>query len=447
MSNETIAAPATPLGRGAIAIVRLSGSKAYEIALKVTRRQNLTPRYAHLLFLHNENGDPIDRAIVLFFAAPKSYTGEDIVEFQTHGGFAAANALIAELVRLGARIARAGEFSLRAVQNGKMNAAEAEAAAALSVARSAKAATLLARQLGGELERFTNDLRTRILRLIAYAETTIDYAEDVGETALEAMRRDIDELGAVLAETIASSRRRRGVLRGYEAVIIGKPNAGKSSLLNALLGRARAIVSSEAGTTRDLIAEELLVGEHLVRLLDTAGLRKGAGEIETIGIEYARDAAAKADLIIALFDGSKPLEDSDRETLGLIASLGSSRAVIAAINKSDLPPQFDSAALAGVQTVHISAMSDVAPLIAALQTLLDREAGGEEMLLVSERQIALTTAAATEIAAAKNCFENGELELFSYSCRDALAHIGALTRPAEYGEMLDIMFGEFCLGK
>ncbi|MDR2638549.1 MAG: tRNA uridine-5-carboxymethylaminomethyl(34) synthesis GTPase MnmE [Helicobacteraceae bacterium] len=442
-NDKTIVAPATPLGRGAIAIARLSGARALEFALKVTKLDGLTPRYAHLAYLYDAAGQPIDRAIVIYFKAPKSYTGEDIVEFQTHGGEAAINALIDTLCALGAVLARAGEFSLRAVTNGKMTTDEAEAAAAYAAARSSKAARALAAHLRGDLGRFVDEVRSRLLRLIAYAETSIDYAEEeLGDTRA-AMIRQLDQIERLLSATLEASLRRKSLLRGFEIAIIGKPNAGKSSLLNALLGEARSIVSEQAGTTRDLVSEDLRLGEHIVRIMDTAGLRRGENEIESIGIEYAKNAAKEADLIIALFDGSQDFDENDEAVLALI---GSAKA-IAAINKNDLPQRIDLARLARFESVSLSVKNDIKPLLNMLQSWLDRQIGGEETTLISQRQIALVKNAADSIASARARLASGELELFSYQAQEAIGFIGALTRPNDYGELLDTIFSEFCLGK
>ncbi|MDR2034790.1 MAG: tRNA uridine-5-carboxymethylaminomethyl(34) synthesis GTPase MnmE [Helicobacteraceae bacterium] len=441
--NVTIIAPATPLGRGAIAIARLSGPKALEIALLVVKKDSLTPRYAHLLYLYDCKDQPFDRAIVIYFKAPKSYTGEEVVEFQTHGGLAALSVLIETLKSYGAVLARAGEFSLRAVKNGKMTIEEAEAAAAYASAIGAKAANLLAKHLRGDLGRFVDDIRTRLLRLIAYSETSIDYAdEELGDTQKH-MLDQLDELERILQSTIESSRRRRGLLRGFEIAIIGKPNVGKSSLLNALLGEARSIVSDQAGTTRDLVSEELRIGEHIVKILDTAGLRHSENQIEAIGVEYAKKAAKKADLIIALFDGSSAFENSDREVLELTRD----RLALLAINKSDLSQKIDLSFFENRGALAISAKSTITPLIEALETTLNKQIGSEETMLVSERQIELVERAAERLNLAKSRLIDGELELFSYLANEAIVSIGSITSPSEYGELLDIMFSEFCLGK
>ncbi|MDR2906139.1 MAG: tRNA uridine-5-carboxymethylaminomethyl(34) synthesis GTPase MnmE [Helicobacteraceae bacterium] len=440
----TIAALATPAGRGAIAIVRISGENATMIARKITRSENLAPRYAHLKTLYGADGAAFDRAIVIYFAAPKSYTGEDIVEFQTHGGEAAARALIAEITRRGAVLAKPGEFSLRAVKNSKMSLAEAEAAAAYASARAEKAAKLLARTLSGDLAKFAAEARSRILRAMAHAEVSIDYAEDLPSDVFGAIKSQIDELLALLDEVLIASKRRRGLVKGYEIAIIGKPNAGKSSLLNALLGEERAIVSEIAGTTRDLVSEEIVIGDAAARIIDTAGLRHSADRLENIGIEYAKKAAAKADITIALFDGSREFEAEDREVLELAMK---SPIRVAAINKCDLEVKINLSEFRDINYVKISAKKDIKELLAALKNILDRETGGEEIYLSSDRQISLVESAIKNLTIASDLLSQNSPELFSYSCNEAIKNIGDLTTPIAYDELLDSMFSEFCLGK
>ncbi|MDR0747769.1 MAG: tRNA uridine-5-carboxymethylaminomethyl(34) synthesis GTPase MnmE [Helicobacteraceae bacterium] len=443
--SDTIAALATAVSQGAIAIVRLSGGKSLPIALLVTRRASLVPRQATLTYLFNDSGEPFDQAIVIFFESPKSYTGEDIVEFQTHGGTLVASMLLDRLIALGARAARAGEFTLRAVLNSKYDLTQAEAVLALTTAKSKRAAALLTRRLKGEMSRFVEELRSELLALLAYCEASIDYAEDLPPQSARAMEERLGRILALLRGTIASSNRRKGLIEGFEAAIIGKPNSGKSSLLNALLGQNRAIVSPNAGTTRDLIAEEALIGGVNLRLIDTAGLRESGDEIERIGVSYAIGAFKDADLIIAVFDGSSVMDENDRITLDLIG--GAKERTIIAINKNDLPLLIDIDEFGQFETVSISAKNDIAPLLRALETRLSLEAASEEPLLVSARERAFAAQALSSCQIADDRLKAGELELFAIHINEALLEIGSLTRRAEYGELLDTMFSEFCLGK
>ncbi|MDR3163137.1 MAG: tRNA uridine-5-carboxymethylaminomethyl(34) synthesis GTPase MnmE [Helicobacteraceae bacterium] len=442
--NDTIVALATAVSQGAIAITRLSGGKALSIALLVTRRASLVPRQATLTYLFNDD-EPFDQAIVIFFESPKSYTGEDIVEFQTHGGTLVASILIDRLIALGARAARAGEFTLRAVQNSKYDLTQAEAVLALATAKSKRAAALLTRRLKGEISRFVEELRSELLTLLAYCETSIDYAEDLPPQAARTMEDRLKRALALLRDTIAGSNRRKGLIDGFEAAIIGKPNSGKSSLLNALLGQNRAIVSPNAGTTRDLIAEEAFIGGVNLRLIDTAGLRESGDEIERIGVSYAIDAFKDADLIIALFDGSTAIDENDKITLNLIDN--AKERTIITINKNDLPPLISRSEFSRFETVSISAKNDISPLLRALENRLSLESTGEEPLLVSSRERAFAAQALSSCQSARDRLKAGELELFAVHINEALSAIGSLTRRAEYGELLDTMFSEFCLGK
>ena len=445
IASDLIVAPATALGRGAIAIVRLSGRGALELALSVTRRRTLDNRRATLTLLYDSDSQPIDQAIVIYFAAPHSYTGEDIAEFQVHGGAAVASQLIDTLITRGARAARAGEFTARAVANGKIDLTQAEAILALTNAKNSKAASLLTRHLNGELGIFAQEIRARLLRLLAYCETAIDYAEELDSTVQTQMFTQLDALKTTLDKTLASSARHKGIISGFEAVIIGKPNSGKSSLLNALLGRERAIVSSTAGTTRDLISEELLIGSHIVKFTDTAGMRHSDDTIEQIGIDFAVRQSEKADLIIALFDGSAAADESDHAVKELLAHTRAN--VLRVINKSDLPQLIDIDFFDGAETVAVSAKNDISPLFNALEKLLISDTGGEETLLISARQIELVSTAKNALITSEIHLKSGALELFSLHINEALSAFGALTHRAEYGELLDTMFGEFCLGK
>jgi tRNA modification GTPase len=446
---DTIVALATPRGQGAIAIVRLSGPQALSLAEEITRFRRFQPRYAHLLNLYDLQGGPIDRALVIYFAPPKSFTGEAVVEFQLHGGDLVATALIEQLRTLGARMARPGEFTTRAVLSGKMDPSQAEAAAALIGAKSKAALNLLARQLEGGLGVFVQSVREQLIRLQAHTEVSIDYAEeDLPEDLLEGMLKSLDELIDLLKRTLTSSRRRAGLLSGYRVAIIGKPNAGKSSLLNALLQYERAIVSDQAGTTRDAIEESIHLGSHTLSLVDTAGLRQSGDAIERQGIAYARRMAEGADAVIALFDRAAPIESEDRAVLDLLARFKEEKPVLVALNKSDRPAAFDTAALAGYPLSEISAKEGaIEPLLEALEALLSQESASEETLLVSARQTDCVAQTLEEIHQAKALLETGDLELFGYHCAQAAEAIGAITRPVEHDEVLDAMFGEFCLGK
>ena len=444
---ETITAIATAHGVSSISIIRVSGSRALEVARQLSKKETIKPRYAHLVPLYNKEGDLIDQAILIYFAAPNSFTGEEIVEFQCHGGMIVAQEVLDTILAMGIRLAQPGEFSKRAFLNGKIDLTEAEAISKLIEAKSVDAAKILAKQMKGELRRFVDESREALLRSLAYSEVMIDYAEeDIPEDIMESILKQLDALVAQIEQIVDASHRRRGLIEGFKVAIIGKPNVGKSSLLNALLSYERAIVSDIAGTTRDTIEEQVRIGSHIIRLVDTAGIRNSEDTIEKIGIERSEQSAEDADVIIALFDGSRPLDDEDARIISMIED-AKDKHVIVAINKSDLPAVLDRNQLTAFNPIEVSAKMGFARLTEALEKLLDSIGEGEELMLISTRQIEAVEAAKRAILEAKIPLENGELEFFSYHLQEAVKALSSISKPYDSEEILDKMFGEFCLGK
>jgi len=445
--HNTITAIATAHGVASISIIRVSGKGALQIAQMISQKETITPRYAHLVSLYNQENALIDQAIMIYFAAPNSFTGEDIVEFQCHGGMIVAQEVLDTVVSCGARLAEPGEFSKRAFLNGKIDLSEAEAISKLIEAKSVDAAKILAKQMKGELKVFVEESREALLRALAYSEVMIDYAEeDIPEDILHNILTQLDTLTEKITQIVDASHRRRGLIEGFKVAIVGKPNVGKSSLLNALLSYERAIVSNIAGTTRDTIEEQVRIGSHIIRLVDTAGIRESDDTIEKIGIERALSSIADADVIIALFDGSRIFDKEDRKIVEIIQRLEDTH-VIVAINKSDLPQQIDKSTLVQFNPVEVSAKRGFAGLTKALEVLLDSVGKDEELMLISARQIEAVTHTKEEIIAAKLPLLSGELEFFSYHLQEAVKAISSISRPYDNEEILDKMFGEFCLGK
>ncbi len=446
--NDTIAAIATAHGVGSIAIIRLSGARSLEIACSLSRRSTLTPRYAHLSSLYDSDNALIDEAIILYFQAPRSFTGEEVVEFQCHGGFVVAEAILKALIHEGARLAEPGEFSKRAFLNGRLDLTQAEAIASLIEAKSDDAARILARQMKGELRGYIESIRDALLEILAYSEVVIDYAEeDLPEDVVEQIVQKLGRIRHDLTRTLEASQRRSGLMQGYRVAIIGKPNVGKSSLLNALLDYERAIVSDIAGTTRDTIEEQVRIGTHLIRLVDTAGIRNASDEIERIGIERSIAAIENADIVIALFDQSRAMDEEDRSIIGLIEQYAAQKPFISVLNKSDLPESFDIAAVEQYEPIRLSCKQDTNQLIDALGLLMDHDNDSEEMMLISQRQIIAVAEAVSAIEDAHEPLQDGELEFFSFHINRAIRAVSSLSRPYELDEMFDKMFGQFCLGK
>lgn len=444
MFDDTIVAIATANGIGSISIVRVSGPLALTIALKISKKTELKPRYATLGTLQDSNNDTIDEALLLYFKAPFSFTGEDIVEFQCHGGIAISNIVVREVINLGARLAQPGEFSKRAFLNNKIDLSKAEAIAKIIEARSEDAVKLLARQLKGELTTFVNEIREDLLFMLAYTEVNIDYAEeDLPEDIYEQINDKLEIITGRLQNTLDASKRREGLIEGFKVAIIGKPNVGKSSLLNKLLNFERAIISDIAGTTRDTIEEQVKIGTHLIKIVDTAGIREANDVIEKIGIEKSLEAVEEADIVIALFDNSKPVEEEDKKILNIINETQKEKIVV--LNKSDLEDIFDKSVLE--KHIELSTKESIDRLINALEIILDNNTHSDEMSLISKRQVDAVDEALNNINLAYTPLSSGELEFFAYHINEALEAISNITRPYEHDQMLDVMFGEFCLGK
>lgn len=444
--DDTIVAIATANGIGSISIVRISGSKSLEIAQKISQKATITPRYATLSYLYNINYELIDEALILYFKAPFSFTGEDVVEFQCHGGIAISNLVVDTVLAYGARIANAGEFSKRAFLNNKMDLSKAEAISKIIEARSEDSVKLLARQLKGELKDFVEDIREDLLFMLAYTEVTIDYAEDDLPTDIfSKIEEKISKIEEKLQNTLEASQRREGMIEGFKVAIVGKPNVGKSSLLNKLLNYDRAIISDIAGTTRDTIEESVKIGTHIIKIVDTAGIRENTSDIiEQIGIEKSINAISEADIIVALFDNSKELDNEDKKIIELL-SKAENKKIVKVLNKCDLENSFDKLALNDF--IELSTKENINLLIKSIEKILDENTSSDELTLISKRQILSVNNTLKNIVLAKNPLYSGELEFFAHFITEALYEISQITRPYENDEMLDVMFGEFCLGK
>jgi len=446
--SSTIAAIATAHGTGSIAIVRLSGTQALSIAKTLTDRDRLIPRHATLSALYNARRELLDEAIVLYFKAPKSFTAEDVIEFQCHGGSIVAQQVLQAALDAGAVLATPGEFSKRAFLNGRIDLSEAEAIAQLIEAKSEDAAAILAKQMKGSLRHYIENVRDELLHILAYSEVSIDYAEeDLPQDLVDQIAQKLEHLHVKLQETLEASQRRSGLMQGFRVSIIGKPNVGKSSLLNALLNYSRAIVSPIAGTTRDTIEEQIKIGSHLIKIVDTAGIREADSEIERIGMERTLESVHESDIVVALFDGSRPCDAEDVAIIELIHRFQESKEMIVVINKHDLEQQFDAEVLAEYSPLQLSCKESSCELVAALQNIMDATNSSDEVMLISTRQTEAVSKTLCAIEASYEPLHEQELEIFSFHLNEALHAIASITRPFENEEMLDKMFGSFCLGK
>ncbi|AXL40782.1 tRNA uridine-5-carboxymethylaminomethyl(34) synthesis GTPase MnmE [Campylobacter jejuni] len=441
--SDTIAAIATAHGVGSISIVRLSGERALEFALKLSHKTKLTPRHATFTKLFNQNNEIIDEAIMIYFKAPYSFTGEDIVEFQTHGGFSVSEVLLEELVSLGARLALAGEFSKRACLNGKMTPLKALNIQDLILSKSALAAKIIARNMQGNLGKLLEKIRTDLVKTLAFVETSIDYADDdLPSDLLEQISTMCEENSKILKEIYTLSQSKKGLIEGFKIAIVGKPNVGKSSLLNALLSYERAIVSDIAGTTRDTIEESFKLGTHLLRIIDTAGIRESKDVIEQIGVALSKKSLEDADIILAVFDASRVQDKEDEKIFDLLAN--TDKKIFWILNKSDLENVFKNTQ--NKNFIKLSAQKDITLLKEELQNYFN--SFDSEGIMVSSLDLINACKISSEaIFRAKGLLEESSLELFAFELNLAINELARFTKDFQRDEILDEMFGNFCLGK
>ena len=458
VANETIAAISTPPGRGGIGIVRLSGPHALEIAnFLLTLRNPLAHARAVFAEIHDpETRHKLDEAIVTYFARPRSYTGEDLVEIAAHGSPVVLELLMRLALQRGARLARPGEFTERAFLSGRIDLTQAEAVRDLIESQTLYQARIAAEQMGGALSRCIQFPKQALVELIALLEAGIDFAEDDIDVApdTEIVTR-IDTIATDLQKLARSFEHGRLVHSGLTLAIVGRPNVGKSSLFNRLVERERAIVTASPGTTRDLVTERVSLGGIPVELVDTAGLREAADEAESIGIQKSREALADADLVLVVLEAGVPLREDEGE---LIQSLAGRHALIAR-NKSDLDfSSFDSAPVvtgsndAGAfPAILTSALTGegIAELRSALLEKVRRpSAESEPGMLTSLRHHEAVAAALTSLAAARNAVgariphEMVLLDLYS-----SLRQLDSLTGGTTADDILNRIFSTFCIGK
>ena len=436
--KDTIAAIATPPGRGGIGVVRVSGEHARRIAGTMAGRVP-DPRQATFAHFRDGDGDAIDNGIVLLFAAPASFTGEDVVEFQGHGGPVVLEALLDRACELGARIARPGEFTERAFLNEKIDLAQAEAVADLIDSASRRAARSAMRSLDGLFSRRVMAIDQAVLGLRVFLEAAIDFAdEEIDFLADSDVVERLDGVTTALRELLAETRQGQVLRDGLDVVIAGPPNAGKSSLLNRLLAENRAIVTDIPGTTRDLLFADAEFDGIPVRLTDTAGLREGRDAVEEIGIERARGAVAAADLVLFVVD------DTSNACAGP-DDLSGAR-VVHVHNKVDLSGRPAGKTASG--EVRISALTGAG--LDTLRQAIVAAAGvapGEGAFLARKRHVLALTAAMEHVAAARGHVEQGYGDLAAEEMRVAQQALGTIVGATSVDDLLGEIFRSFCIGK
>jgi len=449
---ETIVAISTPPGRGGIGIVRLSGPEAIAIAAPMLRVKNpLAHAQARFAEILDEGASPvpgsrrIDEAIVTLFAAPNSYTGEDIVEIAAHGSPVVLDLLLRQAVGRGARLAEPGEFTQRAFLSGRLDLTQAEAVRDLIDAQTLHQARVAASQLGGALSRRVQPAKDALITLIATLEAGIDFAEDdidVIPTA-EILAR-IAAVREQLAPIEASFAQGRVIHSGITLALVGKPNVGKSSLFNRLVERDRAIVTATPGTTRDLVTERVAIGGIPVNLVDTAGLREAADEAEAMGIRKSREALAEADIVLVVLDASASEFGEERE---LLASL-ENRKFIVVRNKVDLVTQ-TAEPTQSAQSVSAKTGEGIAELRNAILSLARGSNSEEEsgMLTNLRQHQAVAGAMAALEAAAGAAAQRIPHEMIMLDLYAALNNVDALTGQTTSDDILNQIFSTFCIGK
>lgn len=456
---KTIAAISTPLATGGIAVVRISGEQAFAVADQVFSARSGAPLAGRKGYtaafgtVCREDGQQLDTSIATVFHAPHSYTGEDVVELSCHGGILIARLLLRAVIAAGASLAEPGEFTKRAFLNGKLDLTQAEAVADMLSAKNTQALDAARSQLNGSLYRRLSSVKQNLLSLAGHLSAWADYPEeDIPALSEQELTAALSKVKAALSELLSTFDAGRLLREGIDTVIVGKPNVGKSTLMNLLSGCERSIVTEIAGTTRDVVEETILLGDYLLRLSDTAGLRQTQDRVEQLGVSLARDRLDQAQLVLAVFDSSLPLDEEDYALLDMLGG----KAVIPVVNKADLPLVLDLAALEQRLSAPllISAKADSSGSLAALEGAVGdrlpalRELDAFAGILTTERQrdcAERCLASVEDALAGAAC--GGMLDGVTVSVEDALSALLELTGERATEAVVNDVFSHFCVGK
>lgn len=440
--QDVIVAVASPPGVGAVSVIRLSGPDVFLVAERILHRFRASKIQARLTLrddVLSSDGRSLDDVLMVAYQGPRSYTGENVVEISGHGGVHVTRLVLERCLECGARMAEAGEFSLRAFLNGKLDLTQAEAVMDLITAQTDLAARAAREQLSGSLGHAVAHLREEAINLVAHVEAYIDFPEeDISPDTGSALEAAFTSLLRGVEGLLGTARRGRLLREGARVAIVGAPNAGKSSLLNALLGYDRAIVSSEAGTTRDTVEEVLDCGGYPVRLIDTAGLRSEGSEIEREGMERTRQRMSEADLVLELVDGSQPRPERLSPEAFLV------------LNKADLG---EHSSWAGEEAVRISAtasqgIEELQAMVANQLSDGSREHSGGALIAINARHQDCLRRAQSGLEEARQMLVSGEEpEFISLPLREALTAIGEVAGRIDTEDILGSIFGQFCIGK
>lgn len=448
--NDTIAAIATAPGQGGVSIVRVSGDDAERILTQVfcPAQKGLTSLPTHLLTYGRvmDGAEPVDECMAVIMRAPRSYTREDVAELQLHGGSYTAQRVLELCLKAGARLAEPGEFTRRAFLNGRIDLSQAEAVMSVIRARGEQAHHAAMNQMLGNASGFVRRISEALYSIQAAAAACIDYPEEISE---EEAAGDLAPRCSELADRIEQALDDRSVHiinDGLSVALCGRPNVGKSSLLNALLGEDLAIVTAIPGTTRDMVRGEMSLGGSILHLTDTAGVRETDDPVEALGVARAARAMEQADLTIWVLDGSEPLTDEDRA----LAARLTGREVLAVLNKADLPPVVTAdevrALLPGVQVLRASAQTD-ASLTELKAALRERARVRDGLELTQPRHLTAARLAAACLRDAVSALETATVDLASIDLLNAQMHLAQITGDDVEESLLDHVFSQFCVGK
>lgn len=443
-SNDTIAAIATATG-GGVGIVRISGKNLQEFSCKISRLDNIVPRRALYVDFYDESGDAIDSGLLLYFPAPASFTGEDVVELHGHGGAVVLNLLLQRCLQLGARPAQAGEFSQRAFLNGKMDLVQAESVADLIAANGERAARMAMRSLKGEFSQKIHHIKDDLIHLRMLVEATLDFPEE----EIDFINHDevisrIDSLQSAIDNVLASAKQGAILRDGINIVLIGAPNVGKSSLLNALAGDEVAIVTDIAGTTRDTVRENISLQGVPVHIIDTAGLHNTDDIVEQKGIERSRNAVQTADIVLILTEKSEKI---NAETQALLSDIPAELKQIEVVNKIDLIGMSPTCKeINGRDVVYISAKKNMG--LDLLEQVILRHIGwcnnDEGLFLARSRHVFALQQAQKALSDARCIYQP---DLLSEHLRQAQNELGKITGEFSADDLLGEIFSNFCIGK
>jgi tRNA modification GTPase len=453
---DTIVALATPAGRSGIGVIRLSGPDALDIAGRLTRESDFQPRAAHLKQLRDvDTGEVIDEALVTWFKAPHSFTGEDVVEISGHGSPVILRQILDLCLALDARMAEPGEFSLRALANGRMNLAQAEAVRDLIDAQTAASARQAVRQMRGEFSNQLQPIKDDLLDVIVVLESALEFVEDdLPEMQAASVKIRLIDIAGELSKIAATFKAGKLLREGLKVALVGRPNVGKSSLFNALLGHDRAIVTEIAGTTRDQLHEKFTIHNIPIALVDTAGLRETEDTVEKIGVTRSKQTMADADLVIVMLDGSEELTGEDEGILGSVKNLRH----LVLINKTDISSHeriegVRNRAQLTINDQPLTISAKTREGLAALQEAIVRPFAPEDIessgfLVTDARHHDLLLRARTEIERSLDLLEQRmSEEIVLIGLHNSLRFLGQITGETTTEDMLTRIFSTFCIGK